>query len=111
MTWVCCSGYRAHQTFLEMVTQFELAISIGAFFPVDEAVQICSVARFTFNSMLNFISVHEKLRTSFSFQIAWCVLRISSKISIAKGQAWLLRKWHCHMTFIQSLELFFKVNF
>jgi len=59
-TWVCHSGFRAHQTFLEMVTQFEPTISIDAFFSVDKAVQICSITRFTFNSMLNFfISVHE----------------------------------------------------
>jgi hypothetical protein len=31
-TWVCHSGFRTHQTFLEMVTQFELSISIDAFF-------------------------------------------------------------------------------
>lgn len=59
-TWVCRNGFRAHQTFLEIITQFELAISIDAFFSVDEAVQIRCVARFTFISMLNFfISVHE----------------------------------------------------
>jgi len=44
-----------------MVTQFELTVGIDAFFfSVDEAVQMCSVIRFSFNSMLNFfISVHE----------------------------------------------------
>jgi len=60
-TLVCRSGFRAHQTFPEMVTQFELTVGIDAFFfSVDEAVQMCSVIRFSFNSMLNFfISVHE----------------------------------------------------
>jgi len=39
-TWVCRSGFRTHQTFLETVTQLD------AFFSVDEAVQqICTVDR------------------------------------------------------------------
>jgi hypothetical protein len=46
-TWVCPIGFRTHQTFLEIVAQFELTVSIDAFFLLLRLKQVCSVARFT----------------------------------------------------------------
>jgi len=52
-TWICCSGLRAHQTFLEMVTVLAHN-QYRCIFSVDEAVQqLCTVARFTFISIIN----------------------------------------------------------
>jgi hypothetical protein len=77
-TWVCLSGFRIHQTFLEIVTQFEPTVSIDAYFLLQRLGQICSVARFTFNFMLNFLLAYMSLLTikhqcvlTVWFHIAW----------------------------------------